>query len=404
MSDMRGSDKPGTGADTIIDAKVEPIGRLRRSRNIRIAAFVVGAIIVSVAIGVGWQLWSTGRLDLATLTGAAPEPKPATPVAPARTPAQSPAQAPAATAPGAIAAKPAAADALARRVDDLDRRMAALTDGLDRLEQVPAGQTTATVSPQQLTDLSTGLQAQMQALMQGRLQEVGSRLDAIDKKLAALQTAKDEQAADRIVVQQRMDEFDARLKAAVDNRAAALRAPIQQVLAWSDLRDRARRGLPFAAQLPPLAALADKAGGDAGNAVRSGIAALQPFAETGVPSLARLTADFTEVAARQSAAFHEPAAEAAARPWWRRAIDKVAGLVSVRRIDAAADAATPDGKLALAGTALQAGDLQAAAAALDGMTLVPAAAEWQRQAAARLQLDAALEQTAAALQAWFAAP
>src|SRR3546814_2818445 len=44
---------------------------------------------------------------------------------------------PAPTNPGAIAPKPAAAAdaALAKRVDDLDRRLAALTDGLDRSEE-----------------------------------------------------------------------------------------------------------------------------------------------------------------------------------------------------------------------------------------------------------------------------
>src|SRR3546814_13173284 len=76
---------------------------------------------------------------------------------------------PAMSNPGAIAPKPAAAAdaALAKRVDDLDKRLAALTDGLDRLQQLPSGeQAAARVSPQQLSDPATGLQGPMQALMQ----------------------------------------------------------------------------------------------------------------------------------------------------------------------------------------------------------------------------------------------
>lgn len=402
MSDTRDGKRSGDGkADdgaTIIDAKVEPIRNLHwTSRHTRIAVLLVAAIVVSIGVAVVVQLASTGRLDLAALTGASSAPPPAS----------SPAQTPPPPNPGAIAAKPAAVDAaLAKRVDDLDRRLAALTDGLDRLQQVPAGeQGAARVSPQQLSDLATGLQGQMQALMQGQAQALDKRLDALEQAVAALQSAKEAQAADRIVVQQRMDEFDARLNAAVDNRAAALRAPIQQLLAWSELRDRARRGLPFASELPPLRALAEKAGGDAGKGVRDAIAALQPFADSGAPTQVDLLAGFPSAAEKQAAAFRAPdEATTAAKPWWQRAFDKVAGLVSIRRIDAAADAATPEGKLAMAGAALHGGDLAGAAAALDGMTLVPALADWRREAEARLKLDAALEKAAAALQAYFAAP
>ncbi|MFC3675655.1 COG4223 family protein [Ferrovibrio xuzhouensis] len=418
MSDTRDGKRSGDGkadgakaagakADgaTIIDAKVEPIRNLHwTGRHTRIAVLLVVAIVISIAVAVVVQLASTGRLDLATLTGASSS---SSPVQTMPVPAK-----PAPPNPGAIAAKPAtapvtAADAaLAKRVDDLDRRLAALTDGLDRLQQLPSGeQAAARVSPQQLSDLATGLQGQMQALMQGQTQALNKRLDALEQAVAALQSAKEAQAADRIVVQQRMDEFDARLRAAVDNRAAALRAPIQQLLAWSELRDHARRGLPFASELPPLRALAEKAGGDAGNGLRDAVAALQPFADSGAPTQVDLLAGFPSAAEKQAAAFRAPDETAtAARPWWQRAFDKVAGLVSIRRVGAAADAATPEGKLEAAGAALHGGNLAGATAALDGMTLVPALADWRRQAETRLQLDAALEKAAAALQAYFAAP
>jgi hypothetical protein len=401
MSDTRDGKRSGDGkADggTIIDAKVEPLRKLNWTpRHTRIALLLGAAIVISIAVAVVIQLGSTGRLDLAALTGQAPAQNPPASVAPPPAPAH----------PGAIVAQPpapAAAAALAKRIDDLDKRLAALTDGLDRLQQVGPEQAAARVSPQQLSDLATGLQGQMQSLLQARLQDEDKRLAALETAVAGLQSAKDEQAAGRIVMQQRMDEFDARLNAAVQNRAAALRAPVQQLLAWSELRDRARRGLPFAAQMAPLTALAEKAGGDAGQPLRDAVAALQPFADAGAPTQLDLLAGFPAAAEKQAAAFRAPDATATARPWWQRAFDKVAGLVSIRRVDAATDAGTPEGKLAAAGDALHGGDLAGAGRALDGMTLVPALADWRRQAAARLALDAALEQAAGALQAYFAAP
>src|SRR3546814_9874776 len=65
---------------TIIDAKVEPIRNLHwTSRHTRIAVLLVVAVIVSIAIAVVVQLVSTGRLDLAMLTGAASSSSPAQP-------------------------------------------------------------------------------------------------------------------------------------------------------------------------------------------------------------------------------------------------------------------------------------------------------------------------------------
>src|SRR3546814_2032064 len=86
MSDTRDGKRSGDGkadgvkADgaTIIDAKVEPIRNLHwTSRHTRIAVLLVVAIIVSIAVAVVVQLVSTGRLDLATLTGAASSSSPA---------------------------------------------------------------------------------------------------------------------------------------------------------------------------------------------------------------------------------------------------------------------------------------------------------------------------------------
>src|SRR3546814_3137921 len=75
-----GAKAAGTKVDgaTIIDAKVEPIRNLHwTSRHTRIAVLLVVAVIVSIAIAVVVQLVSTGRLDLAMLTGAASSSSPA---------------------------------------------------------------------------------------------------------------------------------------------------------------------------------------------------------------------------------------------------------------------------------------------------------------------------------------
>ncbi|HEX6959878.1 MAG TPA: hypothetical protein VF194_17980 [Ferrovibrio sp.] len=367
------SDKPSPD-DRIIDAEVEPLARARRAGIWRIVALAVAAIVISIAVAVVYQLWSTGRLDqiLKGDAGGA-----------ARTEAGAPAAGKPPEARGEAAAETAAPVVLpteqvsqallsdqSRHIDDLEKRLSALTGDLQRLAQVPADP----------------------ALDQ-------QKLASLEKALADLRQADAAATAERAALTDRLTDLQKQLTAVSEARIAALRAPLRAVLAWSELREKARRGAGFAAELGILAQTAEGQ-----SALAQSLAKLRPFAEQPPSSALQLAGRFAALAEAQRASPpQDAAAEAAAKPWWQRSLDKLSALISIRRVGSG-DTQTPEGKLAAAAAALQAGDLAAAQAALGGMDLIPALAEWRRQAQARLDLEAALDAAGAALQAQFAQP
>lgn len=395
MSDTQNdgrSDRHRTGdnadGERIIDAEVEPLSK-RRSfpRGLRIAILVALAIVVSVGVALVYQLASTGRLDdliagrsIAPAPSTLPVPAPAT-EPPTTTPAPpSPPGAPAASSP---ADRPSADPALAQRIEELDERLGALAASIERLQQLPAApnadQTKLAEIDQALADLRANDAAQAEArasqraALEQQIIELQARLETVQSKLDASET--DRQAA----------------------LQAAIRVPLLQVLAWSELRDKAQRGVSF---VDEAARLAEGRQGELAQAA----AKLQTFADKVPPSNMQLAMRFATVAERQrDKPATADAAEAATQSWWQRALGKLAGLVSVRRAGEV-DSTTPDGKLAVAATALQSGDLKAAVTALDGLDAVPALAEWREQAERRLALDAALADYGAALQNHLAQP
>lgn len=349
------SDKPGS-QDRIIDAEVEPIGGTRR-RGLRLALFLLAAVIVSIGVAVGWHLWTSGRLDT-LLAG-----KPA-----------APATAPSAAIPQSSPAAPSVAapdPALRTRLQEQEKRLAALTASLERLQQLPAAN--AGADP---------------ALLQ--------KLAELEQQLAALRQTLDASATQRAALQSQIAELQTRFTALSEARLAALREPLLQLIAFAEARELARRGSAFAREAAMLGGYAEAREG----ALKTAFAALQPFAERMVPPTTVLAARFPALAEQQRAA---PADVAAAgdKAWWQRAIDRLTGLVSIRRAGSI-DAASAEGKLDAAEAALREGDLAGASAALEGLALIPALQDWRDQVRMRLDLDAALDAYGAALRAQLA--
>lgn len=372
------SDKTAETGEKIIDTEVEPLGRANPRRGWRVAAYLSLAVLGSIAVAVLYHLWSTDRLD--QLTGGRTAPAPSTssvtlPVAPPPAPAA-----------------PASPDpAQAQRLDALEQRLAALTAGIERLQQLPAA---SNADQQKLADLESKLQA-----------AEANRAD-LEQKIALLIQTAEAQTAQRsslqqqtAALQQQLADLQGRLAGMSDSRAAALREPLMQLLAWGELRERARRGQRFTAEASAISAYAERQGG----ALQQAAAAWAPFAEQTPPAMMQLGRRFAPLVQQQLA---RPTVEAqpdpATRAWWQRALDKVTGLVSIRKVGGAAEAA-PETRLAEAEAAMAAGNPRAALAALDGLELLPDFAAWREQLKARLALNAALDGYGAALRTHLAA-
>lgn len=360
------SDKPDN-QDRIIDAEVEPLGGKRSGS--RMVILLIGAVVVSIVIAVGWHYWSSGKLD--TVLGGksvapattAPAPATSAPATTASIPVPAPAGAPAA---------PASDPALLARLEEQEKRLAALTASLERLQQLPAANVTA--DP---------------ALLQ--------KLADLEQQLAGLRQTQEANAAQRSTLQTQIADLQARFTALSEARLNALRDPLLQLIAFSEARELARRGSAFAREATLLGAYAEAQGG----MLKSAFAGLQPFAERGIPPAAVLAARFPALAEQQRATPGGETAAAAEKPWWQRAVDRVTGLVSIRRVGSV-DSSSVEGRLETAEAALRDGDLAAALAALDGVALIPALQDWREQAQARLDLDAALDAHGAALRAHLA--
>jgi hypothetical protein len=350
------SEKPAQ--EKIIDAEVEPLGKSGggSGRNLRIVLYLLAAVVLSVAIAIGYHFAVSGRLDdlLGSAAPTASAPRTAEPVpAPTAAPSPAPSLVPMST-----------RDA---RLDQLENRFSSLTASLERLQQLPAANA---ADPQKLHE--------------------------IEQQVLALRATLETSATQRAALQSQVAELQGRMTALSEARLSSLREPLVQLIGWSELREHARRGESFPREAAALGAYAEAQGGN----LKTAFAGLQPFAEQPAPSTAALAARFAALAEQQRAA--PPAAAdataAADKAWWQRAVDKLSGLVSIRRTGAP-DAATIEGRLDLAAAALAQGDLKAAVAELDGLTLVGPLTDWREQAQARLKLDAALDAYGAALRA-----
>lgn len=235
--------------------------------------------------------------------------------------------------------------------------------------------------------------------MMAALEELSARLTALESRLASLEAAPPATDVDAQVAPlaaklsgledklSRIDGLGARI-AELENRAATRASSMGALsFALSALRDAVRTGAPYrdaVAMAQPL--VADD------SALAASVAALAVHADRGVPTVGQLAASFGAVAAE--AARRRPLADGDG--WWQQAVNRLAGLVSVRKVDGYAENAL-DAALASAERALGTGDLASAVTALDGIdgAAADAVLAWRGQAQARLAVDAAAAELAA---------
>lgn len=379
MSETPSDKKSGSG-EKVIDAEVEPLAKAKPRRAVKLLVFFSLALLGSIAVAALYHLWSTDRLDQVFAGRSTPQPSSPTavtlPVAPPT---------PAAPPPAPVAETAPADNAQSERIDALEQRLAALTASLERLQQLPAASNT---DQQKLADL------------EARLKTSEAERAEVEQKIALLIQTAEAQTAQRSSMQQQLADLQNRLATASDRNTAILRDPLAQLLAWSELRDRARRGQRFTAEAAVIQPYAERQGG----ALQQAAVGWQPFADKTPPAMLQLGRRFAPLLEQQLAAKPDAGSvpDPATRAWWQRALDKVTGLVSIRKLGGAEEN-RPESRLAEAEAAMRAGNASAALAALDGLDLLPAFAEWRDQLKARLALNAALDAYGAALRAHLAA-
>lgn len=337
--------------DRIIDAEAEPLPKAPppRLRIVRALVAALAAVLISLALAVGYHVWTR------------PSPMP---VPVASRPAAPPVAAPA----------PAADPLLVQRLADLERRHAALSASIERLQQLPG-------TPAD-TERVAKLEADLAALAD-TVKAQAAQAEAVSKAVAA----READLGTRIAAQ---DSEIARLR---EQKMQTLRQPIALLLAWQGMRESALAGKSFAVPRDAMALLIAAEG----EAVRAAFAALGPFAEKSAPGAAALALRFQAALAEQMRAPDAAPDADAALPWWERAWAKMTRLVTVRRIGAAAEG--DDAKLQAAEAALAEGDVAAALAALEGAALRPALMQWRADAERRVKLEAALDAFGKALSA-----
>ena len=302
----------------------------------------------------------------------------------------------------------AEAEALRATVDDLAAKVAQTGDRLARIEGVE------TVTRDDLmTELATiaGQVAALQTLVGG--------IDTVVPRIEALETA---QAADRILRETMTDLSDrltrstelsstqiagvsgeigvvaeglGALSARVDDVASGLEAVRASesasqalMLMVGQLREAVAAGEPLNPVILPMASMF---GGDPD--VGQGLATLEPYGETGVPTLSELRRDFVAMVRNSQAA--ERLGESP--DWVDHALSSVQGLVHVRRTDGGGGGEDSGSTLSLAEARLSDGDLvgaRDAVAALEGPASAAAGA-WLEKAEAKLAADAAVSDLAA---------
>ena len=294
-----------------------------------------------------------------------------------------------------------------------------------RVEVTPAQpQIQAATQPaqsQQQSESPQGQPAQIQPPVSRPEEALNEALQRLDRRVAALEVRPTVPVSDIADTRQQLARLagtaanlDARVAAlgkAAPPQSAADTTDVALVLALLQIRGALELGRPFAAEYEALSGLAR-----ARPEIAAAAAALAGPAKTGLATRAVLANRLHELAGSIAAAGArlDPPADAArslpavAKPtasdWADRALARLRGLVTIRRVDGVGERSVPEGAAApvnAAERALAGGDLDGAVGALDKLTGAPAEAArpWLRMANERLAAEAALYRIEALLVA-----
>ncbi len=259
------------------------------------------------------------------------------------------------------------------------------SDLMERVARLEARPSDAGAVSRSLDSFAARLDAQ-DIEIRAATERLNARLDALDNATARDRAAL-EADIDRLVAE------NARLGAAIDEltRDLSQRADSQRdagalLLAVGQLRAVAATG-PFADELEVARLLADRAPG-LGAAFAAALDRLAPHAAAGATSPRLLRERFPAVA---RAVIHAEQAQGA-EGWLDKAAAEIKQLVTVRRVGPDVPGDGAEAVLARAETALAAGDVAGAVAALDTLgPLTEAAQPWLDEARARRDVAAALD-------------
>ncbi|SEO94106.1 Uroporphyrinogen-III synthase [Rhodospirillales bacterium URHD0017] len=288
----------------------------------------------------------------------------------------------------ATAAVDAARKDLTARLDDLEKRLRAVSaTAAERPAAAPGGPDPAVADLKSRVEALEQRPAASGAAPAPNNVEAEKEIAVLTREIAALRATLG--ALDQAVANQRdqakalSDAVGARnsgeQKALVAARASAVIGVAARLAGSIDA------GVPFASELNLLLPLVQGDG-----KLTEIIAALQPYAQTGVASRAALEAEFPAVA---KAALAEDVADDS---YGERLMGKLRGLVSLRRVgDVPGD--TTEAKLARAEQALHAGDVGKAAELVKSLpaSTSKATAAWLAKADAHLAAKRSLDQLAA---------
>lgn len=234
--------------------------------------------------------------------------------------------------------------------------------------------------------------------LRGRLNQLETMRDSVSARLAEMaRTADSAPPAGGLAAVEELGAQNERLSTAVRDMAGRLdrleTAPVPApdsdtvaralVLAVGQLREALRTSGAYADEVAAVKALV---GGD--REALGAVAVLEMTADSGIPTLEALSAEFGAVARRVVVESIDLGGEG----WLNRAGKWFFSIVSVRRTGDGVGGAEPDAVVARAEVLLASGDLMAAVdalAALDGKG-AEAAAEWRARARSRLAAERAM--------------
>ncbi len=264
-----------------------------------------------------------------------------------------------------------------KRIDPLVERVDALTGRLNSLERVAAATAGAPSGVE-----GSGSSPALAALLAENAR-LAAELGRMTERIARLETAGDPELARKVEsAGTRVAGIEADLKRLSESDRT--REGDALLLAVGQLREAAAGSRPFDVELQLVL---KAAGGDAG--IEETARPLVAFSRKGVPTRTALEAQFPELAARAAQA--DLASEEG--DWLNRTAARFSRVVTVRRVGEGAEEG--DGALAAIARAenrLAAGDLAAAAAALEALDGAPGKVfdAWRMDAGARAATDAAI--------------
>ncbi|MDM7944857.1 MAG: uroporphyrinogen-III synthase [Oceanibaculum nanhaiense] len=276
--------------------------------------------------------------------------------------------------------------ALEARITGLEERQTALSEEIQLVREMLAGEGTASsaaapsaLPAPEIMDRLEKLEQQAQALAQA---QAGLDGEALRGRVAALETRLADMPRTDPQEMSRLREDMGALKQSLSEIETGAGEREALVLAAAQLAGPLQQGLSYEIE---LAALKRTAGADP--LVAEIAVQLQPYAAQGVPTLEALRQRFPDVAGEAVRAARVGESDSVVG----QTLNRIAGLVSLRRVGQV-EGDTAEARIARAEAALARGDLAAVLGDLEGLPTDAATvvAGWRADAEARLAADKAL--------------